>query len=87
MTPMNDPLVSPGPPPAPQANTRDTDSRPGHIALNLVHESENEWLTSVGTKGVISDGRPFRMEVWKQGGMTAAHLFFSTRGSRRPHER
>jgi hypothetical protein len=47
--------------------------------LNLVQESENEWLDLGWNEGVLSDGRPFRMEVWKQHGMTAAHYFFSTR--------
>ncbi len=30
-------------------------------------------------EGVLSDGRPFRMEVWRLTGMTGAHYFFSTR--------
>jgi hypothetical protein len=47
--------------------------------LNLVQESESEWLDLGWNEGVFGDGRPFRMEVWKQSGMTGAHFFFSTR--------
>jgi hypothetical protein len=44
-----------------------------------VQEPETEWLDVGWNEGVLSDGRPFRMEVWKLRGMTAAHYFFSTR--------
>jgi len=47
--------------------------------LNLVQESDSEWLDLGWNEGVFGDGRPFRMEVWKQSGMTGAHFFFSTR--------
>ncbi len=47
--------------------------------LTLVPESEGEWLDLGWNEGVFSDGRPFRMEVWKLHGMTGAHYFFSTR--------
>ena len=47
--------------------------------LTLVQESEGEWLDLGWNEGVFSDGRPFRMEVWKLNGMTGAHYFFSTR--------
>jgi hypothetical protein len=46
--------------------------------LNLVAESEGEWLDLGWNEGVLSDGRPFRMEVWTLTGMTGAHFFFST---------
>jgi hypothetical protein len=47
--------------------------------LNLVQESDSDWLDLGWNEGVFGDGRPFRMEVWKQSGMTGAHFFFSTR--------
>jgi hypothetical protein len=47
--------------------------------LNLVQESEGEWLDLGWNEGTFGDGRPFRIEVWKLRGMTGAHFFFSTR--------
>lgn len=65
--PKGMPMTSPVPFPAlPRRDPRDLDA---------------EGVTEIGwSEGVLSDGRPFRAEMWAEDGMSCLTFFFSSRG-------